>query len=287
MAPTSPTVAGWELSIRIRERRKELGMDAQTVAKALGFSRNYWSAVENDRAILAEEKFSALAKLFSWEPEEWTDLRTLWSAARQKAWWHDPRFSLDDDLMRLYGLEDGASEERTFDALLMNGLLQTPEYIVAIAEADPGVSSVDTPQLLETRLRRQERLRRPDFHLTSLVSEAALHQQPIAKNGRKILLGQLKHVRQTIEDLKETLTVRVVPFSRGLGGLMSASSIAILSFENKLPLVVWQETGSALDFVEDERSRVHLKVSYERALEESLDRDASLAAIRHQIGELS
>ena len=69
MAPSSPTVARWELALRIKARREELGLTVQAIADHLGFSRNYWSAIENERSVLADDKFDALMKLLELDDE--------------------------------------------------------------------------------------------------------------------------------------------------------------------------------------------------------------------------
>ena len=49
MEPSSPTVARRALALRLKERRRELGVNVKTITDQLGFTRNYWSAIENDR----------------------------------------------------------------------------------------------------------------------------------------------------------------------------------------------------------------------------------------------
>ncbi|HUQ59618.1 helix-turn-helix domain-containing protein, partial [Lentzea sp.] len=58
---TSPVVAAWELALRLRQRRVNMGVEVKTITQRLDFSRNYWSAVENERKILSEDN---LIKLF-------------------------------------------------------------------------------------------------------------------------------------------------------------------------------------------------------------------------------
>ncbi|MET1076344.1 MAG: helix-turn-helix transcriptional regulator, partial [Umezawaea sp.] len=58
---TSPAIATWELALRLRQRRERMGVEVKTITQVLGFSRNYWSAIEDERKLLSEE---ALIKLF-------------------------------------------------------------------------------------------------------------------------------------------------------------------------------------------------------------------------------
>ena len=61
----------------MRERRQELGVDVKTITEVLGFSRDYWSAIDNDRKILAEEKLQMLLDQFEFDDDERKELLDL------------------------------------------------------------------------------------------------------------------------------------------------------------------------------------------------------------------
>jgi transcriptional regulator with XRE-family HTH domain len=128
MAPSSPTVAGWELALRLGQRREQLGMDVQTITATLGFSRNYWSAVENERKILAEDTLRSVLNAFEFDDEEQRELVALREAAKRRGWWAPYSALLSEGTLRLYGLEHGAQGIRTYESLLIPGLLQTEDY---------------------------------------------------------------------------------------------------------------------------------------------------------------
>src|SRR5947208_3161661 len=89
MAPISPTVAQWELTIRLRERRKELGVSSDAIARAAGFTRSYWSSVENYHNLLTEDKLSTVLGLFEFGAKDKQELLRLRAAAVQRGWWSD------------------------------------------------------------------------------------------------------------------------------------------------------------------------------------------------------
>src|SRR5262245_24904150 len=107
MPPLSSTVATWELALRLRERRDRLGIEVETITEALGFTRNYWSAVENERRILAEEKLAALMELFEFDHDEQRELLALRESAKQRGWWAQFSGLFSDRLQRFFGLEHG------------------------------------------------------------------------------------------------------------------------------------------------------------------------------------
>jgi transcriptional regulator with XRE-family HTH domain len=106
--PESATVAGWELALRLRERRMELGMEVKTITDRLGFTRNYWSAVENERKILSAEKLAQLLDLLEYDKDERDELLGLRESARLRGWWAGYSALFSYEILRYIGLEHGA-----------------------------------------------------------------------------------------------------------------------------------------------------------------------------------
>lgn len=287
MAPSSPTLARWELALRLRERRLQLGMNVKRITERLDFSRNYWSAVENNRTILAEDKLKVLIELFELNDREAEELIALREAGKERGWWaHYSAQQLDDEMKRLYGLEHGARSMQAYDGGLINGLLQTEDYARVVIASEPLNSPVMVEQLVDIRLRRQERLRGNDpLRLTALMGEAALLQQT---GEADVLLGQLVHLVSMIEELSETLAVHILPFDTPPGGLHGSQILFLLHFDNpRLPTAVWQESTVNCSIIEDEDVVRRLRLTYRQALDRSLDREESMELIRCRAKELS
>ncbi|QVI23389.1 hypothetical protein KHQ06_11165 [Nocardia tengchongensis] len=70
MTGTSPTVANWELMLRIRSRADDQGLKTSTIVKALDVSQQYWSALNRGRGTLAEDKLKDLLSLLEFDAEE-------------------------------------------------------------------------------------------------------------------------------------------------------------------------------------------------------------------------
>ena len=177
MRKSSPTVAQLELNRRLRDRRNELGLTTSSVAKSLGFSPNYWSAIENDRTVLSVDKLESVVSLFDFDRSIASELHELHRMSKEPRWWMKYASLLDDDLIQFFGLEAGAIAVQNYEGLLVNGLLQTREYAEAVISADATTSSATLKQRWELRSKRQNRLRGEDpIRLTALMSEAALMQ---------------------------------------------------------------------------------------------------------------
>ena len=286
MALPSPIVAGWELVLRLRDRREQVGVEVKDITKALGFSRNYWSAIENERKILSDEALRKLLKLLDFNAEEERELLELREIAKDHGWWTKYTALFDPELRRFFGLEHGAHTIRAYENLLIPGLLQTEDYARAVIHPFVTVPRVQVEQRVGVRMRRQERLDDGDpLHLTTVISEAALHQQI---GGVSVLRDQLAHLVDMTEKYDKTLYVHVVPFQAGAYSLFGSGTICLIDFENaRLPTVVWQEMGAAWGVIDNRPQVEAISAAFDQVLQLSMSRRDSKGLIQERIKELS
>lgn len=287
MATTSsPTVASWELSIRLRNHRDRLGMDVSTITKALKFSRNYWSAVENDRTMLADDKFAAILDLFQLDPEERTNLTELRDLARSKHWWERLPTYVAPAGKRFFGLEDGAATIRNFEGLVVPGPLQTEAYSRALFSSLPGVAPVDVENRVRFRRARRTRiLDASERRLTAVISEGALLQH--VSSDPLVQHKQLCALIDAIDQYSASVDLRILPFAQPLRGMVGASSLVIFSFASSiLPTIAYQEATDSIGFTED-FAEIHLiELTFKQAYESSLSQPDSRALIENYASAL-
>ncbi|MGH3493288.1 MAG: Scr1 family TA system antitoxin-like transcriptional regulator [Sciscionella sp.] len=286
MPPSSSTVASWELALRLRQRRDQLGIDVRTITAALGFSRNYWSAVENERKVLSEDKLASVLKLLEFDEDERGELLELRETAKQRGWWGRYSALFIEDTLRLYGLEHGAQAIRTYESLLIPGLLQTEEYARALMTSEiTTIRQVEVDQRIEVRLRRQERITGEDpLHLTAIVSQAALRQQT---GGPQVLRDQLNHLASVVEEYPDVLDLRIIPFTATGCGAFGASTFHLIDFAStRLPTLAWQETVTAAGIIDEETQVRDLNLTYTEALARTLNAQDSLGLIKQHISEV-
>ncbi|MGI9001853.1 MAG: Scr1 family TA system antitoxin-like transcriptional regulator [Pseudonocardia sp.] len=282
MPPPSPTVASWELGLRLRQRRAQLGVEVKTITDQLGFTRNYWSAVEHERKILATDKLHHVLDLLKYDDDERTELIELREAAKQRGWWSDYSALFNDELLRLFGLEHGAQSIRTYESLLIPGLLQTPDYARALVTASISVRPVEVDQRVAARLRRQERLSGDDpLQLTAVISEAALLQQV---GGPQVLREQLRHLAAVVADHPDTIELRVIPFTAPARNVFGASTFHLIDFADaRLPTLAWQETATVMGVLDKDTQVRELHFTYAEALQVSLSPADSLQLVSESI----
>jgi transcriptional regulator with XRE-family HTH domain len=279
MSLPSPTLASWELSLRLRQLRLDQAIEIKAITKLLGFTRNHWSAVEHNRRIITEEKLRVLLDAIDIDDGEKQELIELREAARQPAWWTSYSSVCSEEYLRYIGLEHGASEIRSFHGIVIPGLLQTADYARAVIGCHLTISHFATAQLVDVRLRRQQRLEGDRaLRLTAVIAEAALANQP---GGVGIQHSQLTHLATTIETHPDNLDVRVVPFTTNPGGVFGVPGLEVLDFDSpRLPAIGSFDNLLSNDFETDPTTVMHTKMILGQALERSLSAEESLDLIR-------
>lgn len=284
----SPTVASWELGLRLREKRDLLGLSGSDVAKVvLGLSAQFLSAVENGKKKLPEDKLTALVAAYELDVEEAAELRSLREQANERGWWTRFNALFSDELQRLFGFEHGAESVRAHDNGLMNGLLQTEEYAAAIiAAGSPNIRLAEVDRRVEARMIRQRRLSGEyPLHLAVVMTESTVRQQV---GGPAVLLNQLRHVLDLVEKFRDTLVVRVVPFAATGHHAMGGSSFSLLTFpSSRLPTLLWSETVTTTDLVDDPQTVREYSLTYAQVEKAALNQQDSIDLIKQVIMELS
>lgn len=278
MAPVSPTVARWELVLRLRELREQRGFDSATFAKRVGFTPANWSHVEKGRRVLTVDTIEPVLDLLDVGGEERAELLELLTESKDRGWWAKSSALIGPELQRYYGMEFGAESIRSYDSLVVPGLLQTEEYARALISADVMIRPVQVEQLVAVRMRRQQRLRDTDrLELTAVIGEATLLQQI---GGPKVLRGQMEHLANILHEL-DSVTVRVIPFTATSGAILGGSSFHLLDFASEsLPTFVWAESSVFGGAVDDPDQIRDLGFAFVRALDQSLSRAESLELIQ-------
>lgn len=124
--------------------------------------------------------------------------------------------------------EARATVIRTYVPQFVPGLLQTPDYALAVMEAaDP---TMDLDEGLKVRMKRQEALTREDaprYHV--ILSEAALWQEV---GGPHVLYAQLKR----LTELPPNVVLQVLPFDQGAHAGVDGA-VTLMEFAEEDPVV--------------------------------------------------
>lgn len=284
MVASGPTGPRRRLGAELRRLRTGKGLHLDAVAGRLQCSTSKISRLETGKGVPKPVDVRALMQLYDVTGDAERDmLMRLVRESRTEGWWEsytdgvapDP-LSLDVGA-RYTALETEASVIRAFDLAALHGLLQTEAYAKAVLSAQlPHHSAQEIAQLVELRMRRQDRLRSADpLRLTSVVDESVLFRQA---GSREVMAAQMRHLLELME--LSHLVVRVLPFTAG---------ICRAHVGHFVLLEIPDDLGSDLVYIEGHAGDAFLEVEsdvdfyrdvFDDALARCLDVGASRDAVR-------
>ncbi|MFD6351044.1 DUF5753 domain-containing protein [Nocardia tengchongensis] len=285
MTGTSPTVANWELMLRIRSRADDQGLKTSTIVKALDVSQQYWSALNRGRGTLAEDKLKDLLSLLEFDAEEREELHALRDIAKGRHPFAEYSALFNEQLMRFYGLETGAQNIRSFESTLIPGLLQTEDYIrVLMKSRVTTYRPTEVEQRVSARLQRQCLLTAPDpVEFSVVIGQAALMYKVGDDDVRS---RQLQHLISMAERYPGTIEIRIVPYEAG-GAIASLNSATfhLLDFKSaRLPMLGWAESAAYFEVVDDPKRVTALDYLFSQIQSHALDRERSIELIKQVAG---
>jgi hypothetical protein len=213
--------------------------------------------------------------------EQETVLRHARAAQQKEAWWHHYR-----DVTNVWtylSFEDDATAIRSFEALLVPGLLQIEDYArTVIPIFIPDLSRDEIERHVEVRMARQALLTGPSPPtLWVILDEAVLHR-PVG--SRQVMRKQLDHLIEAID--MPNVTGQVLRFQEGAHVGMNGA-FTILSFHDPgdPDIVYLEHTGGdvLLDSADDVRAHVQ---QFEKLQVVALSPNESVDFLVEFVGEL-
>lgn len=278
-AAPSPTVQAWELGLRLRVRREELGMTAVAAGRASGITQAYVSGVEAGKVKVPQDRLARLIEVYDLGPDEAAELEALRVGAMGRVWWHQYSQLFPADFLRFIGFEAGADHIRSYHSELLHGLLQTEEYARAVIRGgNTYVRLTEMSRRVAVRMARQKRLADdPPLRLSVLLAEGALRQQV---GGPVVMRAQLDHLATLMADRPEQIDIRVMPYASGAHPAFGGP-FQILSFPSpRLPDLAWQEVLTSSDIIDQSGRVADYAITFGEARERALGSEQSLAMIR-------
>jgi len=204
----SPYVRRLRLGAELRSLRAAAGLTHEQVAKRIGESRAQISRLENGHVVDQADVIKILDAL-GVDGERWTQVVTIAREAGEKGWWESTR-GMGERQALYANLEAGAAQIREYQQTFIPGLLQTPEFVRARADADatlePMTSTMDG--VLAGRAGRQLMLRRPGAPgYEVVVDEMAIRRLAAPPD---IVKKQLYHLATTCNG-RPGIAVRILP----------------------------------------------------------------------------
>jgi transcriptional regulator with XRE-family HTH domain len=204
------------LGAELRRTRVAAGMSQEQFSRSLGFDRTVITKAETGERPPSPEVAAAIDEAFPHLDGLFSRLTLLARRAngRYPEWFRE-----------WVDAEQQATALRTWQPILVPGLLQTRDYARALFQAwQPAASSDDLDALVGARIERQAILDRADPpELLAVLDEAVLHRQV---GSAKVMCDQLAHLGEM--SCRPAVTIQIVPAEVGthaglLGGFFGGS----------------------------------------------------------------
>lgn len=259
------TIAKRRLSRILTELRVQAGFTANQVCDHLNWGRgkvNRFEANQWKRPEMSDVR--DLLRLYGVKDSEREDLEDLAMRARARPWWRDYPEIFDNEFP---GFENDASTIRVFMPLVLPGLLQTEDYIEALARAGQRPPAWRR-RVIQTRLRRQQILGRADGtapRLIAVITEASLLYRWGTRTDRR---DQIVHLAEMSR--RPNVELQIQRFADGPPA-GSHSMVNIFDFPGDEPRIVYLESDYAIHEVDDAEEVNAYVQSFGQAVDASLE----------------
>jgi transcriptional regulator with XRE-family HTH domain len=213
-AEQNPTVRRRRLGSELRRLREEAGRKLEDAALVLECHRSKISRIELGYLGIRARDVRDLLDDYGVTDEAVRDhLMALARVGSKRGWWDKYGQIIQPAYANYLDLESDANYIRTFQSILIPGLLQTEAYSRAVIRSNPALvrdEVIDTLQ--KVRAERQAILTRDaePVRFWSIIGEAAL-RTPIG--GVDVMRGQLDHLTDMVK--RPNITLQVLPYSVG------------------------------------------------------------------------
>lgn len=279
-----PVVGSAILRAELVRLRRDRGQTQEEVARRLEWSPSKLIRIEGGRSGLTKVDLDALLSVYEATSAR-ERLQQLNRVARERGWWDAYKNDFNAEYLSFIGYEAGASFVRQ-TAMMIPGLLQTPEYAEALAtdQADPDKINA----VVSLRLQRQRELaqRTDPPYQYFVLDEAVIRRHVGIRTDPAIMPNQLRAIADRAER-DDRMTIRIIPFEAGEhSGLLGV--FTLLEFVESLPDILYLDPGRGTIILEQEPERVAgYRDDFESLLERALPPDSSLELIRAVAEDMS
>jgi transcriptional regulator with XRE-family HTH domain len=246
----SPTVRHKRLTSELRRLRAESSLTRDDVAGRLDWHPTKITRIETGQwTRLNLRDVRDLLDIYGLTDEPSREaLLQLARESRQKGWWHTYGDVLPSEYANFIGLEAEATSVRTYQQVLVPGLLQTEPYATSVIQAfRPGDSLEEASRRATVRIERQRQVTEErSLALSAVLGEGVVRQ---LVGDPKITASQLRFLAEA--GSLPNVMIQVLPYAAGAHGAMMGS-FEILGFPEPIdPDVVYLENMASALFLEE------------------------------------
>ncbi|GAA1906400.1 helix-turn-helix transcriptional regulator [Streptomyces durmitorensis] len=269
-----PSLNRRRLRIALRKAREATEQSQGQAAQALDWSLSKIMRIEQGTVSLSVTDLRALLQQYGVTDQELgAELEAAARGSKGPSWWAKYNDVIGPQFSQYLGYESAAASFRTYNPIIVPGLLQTDEYAMALLT--PRLDEGQARKIVELRTARQERAlegENPPWTFF-VVDEAALHRQV---GGPRVQRAQL----QRLIDISERphVSLQVLPFTAG-AHYSTLSSFILLGFLDDEDLLYLEAQGNQ-SIRDDHELIVRHQECFESLRETAHDGEKALDLIR-------
>jgi transcriptional regulator with XRE-family HTH domain len=279
-----PTVRRRRLGAELRRLREAHSRKLDEVAGELGLVASTLSRIETGKAPIKTYYLNKLLDMFQvTDPGARQVLVDMGREGHRKGWWAEYDDVLPSGFDIYVGLEAEATGLRSYESVLIHGLLQTPDYATAVLrELHPKDTDDQVLKLVDLRMQRQRILENaPPIEFWLIIDEGAIRR----------CVGGVARMRQQLEHLVEAsrwsnVTLQVLGFESGAHAGMDGA-FSILEFPERTDRDVACIDGAfGMVYLEKDREVRLCTEAFDRLRAVALSPAASIQLIERVADEL-
>lgn len=239
----------WQLAVSLRELRDRAGLTVEQAGERLSkqpgrWSRSKVSRIENRDQIVKPRELEQMLDIYGVKDKKKREaLRDTLESASERGWWVAFKRATPDRMEPYLSMEAAAVSLRSYEPLVMPGLLQTAEYSRAlITGIEPGLAADEVERRVALRIARQRILTRQNPVELHVVVDQSVIERPVGRPA--VMRTQLRRLAEFAEEPHGTL--QILQTSAGPHpGL--AGKFTIVSLPDPLPDIAYTDgVGGAI-----------------------------------------
>ncbi|MFJ8138768.1 helix-turn-helix domain-containing protein [Streptomyces sp. NPDC096013] len=233
----SPAIQRLQLRTKLRKYRTAARLTQRQVAARMEWSPSKLLRIEAGEVGISVNDLRPLLALYAVTDEATVEELLNLARGSRKMPFTEYRDLFDKDFLSFLAMESSAFVTRSFQPLVMPGLLQTEEYAMAIIRAytSDEFSEQQQQRMIEARMQRQEALDRDHAETYFILDESVIRRQV---GGPGVMRAQLRRLAELAAHPRRS--IMIFPFSRGAHAA-SQGPFTLFEFEEDMPPFVYLE----------------------------------------------
>jgi transcriptional regulator with XRE-family HTH domain len=283
------TIPRRTLGIALRRAREDAKVTMAEAADVIGQTVQSLRRIEHGTVSTPKGKVTLLCQRYGVPDSTRLVLEQLAAETRSKGWWHSYGDVVPAWFELYVALEQTAERIRSFDPLVVSGLLQAPGYTdAAILAVEPDLAAEQVAARAAVRQSRQRQLTRSfpaPPGLEVILAEPVL----MVELPKGVMRAQLWHLLKATE--LPHVSVRILPLAAGLHRASAAGAFTLLDFpvENgsRPPSTVYSESETGAIYLDKPSEISAYEAVWSALASTALDRATSVKLISQRLKELN